>query len=286
MSAHDVLYELLYQVVQPGDENRLVGKTSVIEFPTNKTVAALEEAILQKLGEKLHGKEFDLWMLDPMLAIEEEELLKAIRFPSERLKELDPVNRLSKYWQEAPQDGHLHIVVQLRDSPLVVQHPTSLWQHNTEKLNGIQLLAQFQAEKRGSFLPHDKLLKMNHIVDAHGVSPVLNDAKKELGRIFVLPLLSEQQHQLEPYLQFARQLQNQFPSQKPSNRTVTRKELGHYHAALETHVDMDLDRYREYKEGYFLATYMEIVAAELAERLGLKRVQNSFFLSYAAWVMG
>ncbi|KAH8917256.1 kinase-like protein [Atractiella rhizophila] len=46
---------------------------------------------------------------------------------------------------------------------------------------------------------------------------------------------------------------------------------------------MSLDRYREYKEGYFLATYMEIVAAELAERLGLKMVQNLFFLSDKQW---
>ncbi|KAH8914242.1 hypothetical protein BT69DRAFT_1403221 [Atractiella rhizophila] len=107
MSAHDVVYELLYQVVQPGDENQLVGKTSVIEFPANKTVAALEEAILQKLGEKLHGKEFDLWMLDPKLPSKERDLLKTIKFTSERLKELHPANRLSKYWQEAPHDGHL-----------------------------------------------------------------------------------------------------------------------------------------------------------------------------------
>ncbi|KAH8920032.1 hypothetical protein BT69DRAFT_1284329 [Atractiella rhizophila] len=125
MSAHDDVYELLFQVVHVGDENQLVGKTSVIEFPANKTVAALEKAIRQEFPQNLSTNEFDLWMMDPMLAIEEEEVVKTIRFPSERLKKLHPAFRLSKYWQEAPGDGHLHLLVQLRDPPLVLQHPTS-----------------------------------------------------------------------------------------------------------------------------------------------------------------
>ncbi|KAH8929769.1 hypothetical protein BT69DRAFT_1292281 [Atractiella rhizophila] len=42
MSAHNDVYDLLYQVVQSRDENQLVGKTSVIEFPGIKTIAIAE----------------------------------------------------------------------------------------------------------------------------------------------------------------------------------------------------------------------------------------------------
>ncbi|KAH8927952.1 hypothetical protein BT69DRAFT_683547 [Atractiella rhizophila] len=264
MSAHDVVYELLYQVVQPGDENQLVGKTSVIEFPTNKTVAALEEAILQKLGEKLHGKEFDLWMLDPMLAIEEEELLKAIRFPSERLRKLHPANRLSKYWQEAPHDGHLHIVAQLHDSPLVVQHQTSLWQAHGN-LDQYQSLARIMTLNAGSFEPH-ALLEANKLLPVHdsGDPDIVNAfrrVKNTLGQLFQLPDMPDAVTRA-----IGTSLKNEFFPRGPATqgRIATAAELRHYHEVATAHPF--LARFSDNKEPYFNWTYMMPVAREISRR--------------------
>ncbi|KAH8914892.1 hypothetical protein BT69DRAFT_1289579 [Atractiella rhizophila] len=254
MSAHTEVYELLFQTVRLGDENQLIGKTSVIDIPAHKTVPALEEALVQKFHSKLAGEEFDLWMLIPS----EDHDLTRIRFPCERLRKLERRFRLSSYWSEAPPDGHLHFLIEL------LSPPTIDWRcHGV--LDGYQSLARFVTLKAGSFRPFD-LIAANNILEVNqqqdsNIFGVLRAAKAELGRLFQLPEMPDAVTRA-----VATSLRNNFFQGRTVNqgRRASTTELLHYHQV--TSVPPTMKRFLDNKEAYFNWTYMMPVARGLSQR--------------------
>ncbi|KAH8930679.1 hypothetical protein BT69DRAFT_1234978 [Atractiella rhizophila] len=284
MSTHGEVYELLFQIVQPGDENHIVSKTSVIEFPAHKTVAALEKAMRQEFPEYLSDHRFDLWMLDPKLPSKERQLLKTIKFPSERLRELDPAFRLADYWQQAPASGFLHFVVELRLPSQ--ERPPSPW-HYHGSLDEYQSRARIKTSTRGSFLPHS-LLAENRIfpVDVPRTRPdnshedgniaALRQAKATLGKPFLLPVDPD-----PAMLAIGTSLQNEFFGGAGTHgRRATKAELSHYHHVAV--VEVPMERFLDGKQAYVNWTYLMPVASELScQRYGLIKVSE--FVADKSW---
>ncbi|KAH8919319.1 hypothetical protein BT69DRAFT_501655 [Atractiella rhizophila] len=122
--------------------------------------------------------------------------------------------------------------------------------------------------KQGTFLTHAALLNMKHIINAANLpSPPapLDDATQKLRPIFDLPSPELEEELLGPQVQFAKKFRSNFGYSLPSSqRCLTLRELLHYSAAVGHCLCMDLDSYRDNKEAYFVATYMQHVANELA----------------------
>ncbi|KAH8930689.1 hypothetical protein BT69DRAFT_1345130 [Atractiella rhizophila] len=257
MSAREEAYELLFQILQPGDENLLVGETSAVEFPSNKTVASLKNAIRGEFCEILGRGEFSLWKLDPKLSDKEEDL-KTIKFPCEGLEKFDLKLLLSEHWPNPPPSGHLHFLIEL------LPPPTLDW-HRHDLLDHYQSLASFVTREAGSFKPFDivaenKILEVNNSED-HDIVEAFRLVKVKLGRLFHNPLNPDAVTNA-----VATSLQNNFFVRRPPNqdRKASAAELLHYHQAAT--LPPNLNRFLDKKETYFNWTYMMPVARELSQR--------------------
>ncbi|KAH8917286.1 hypothetical protein BT69DRAFT_1301965 [Atractiella rhizophila] len=198
------------------------------------------------------------------------------------LEILLPYQVVSDLWKSQPDRSQLHIIAEV-----LPFENLDTWQRNNEELSGIQKLAQFQAMKQGSFLTHEALLNMNHIINGANLpSPPapLDDAAQKLRQIFDLPSPELEEELLGPHVQFAKSLRSDFGSSLPSSqRSLTLRELLHYSAAVGHCLYMDLASYRDNKEAYFVATYMQHVANELADRMGRSARRNLDFKANKQW---
>ncbi|KAH8924279.1 hypothetical protein BT69DRAFT_1318969 [Atractiella rhizophila] len=284
MAACDAVYTLFFRMVQPvcGDDNRLVAKPSVIKLASNETVAELEEAIHQKFRESLCGMEITLWMLDPMLRSMEQDCLRTIKFPCDRLKHLDPTFPLSDYWPQAPANRHLHFVVEIYLPSQ--ERPPSPWHHH---LDEYQSRAHIKTSTKGSFSPHS-LLAENRIfqviipdsrpVDSceDGNLATLRRAKTTLGQSFQLPVAPD-----AAAVAIGTSIQKEFFGGAVRNgRRATEAELSHYHQVAK--VDVPMTRFLDGKQAYFNWTYLMPVASELS-RQRYNSINVSDFIADRSW---
>ncbi|KAH8919159.1 hypothetical protein BT69DRAFT_1300421, partial [Atractiella rhizophila] len=267
MSNQIETYRLFFQLVQPDPQtNRIVGTASSVTISSGQLVEDLEKEIRANIRERHPAMcsldDFVLWALQPMLPSKEQAFLKTIKFPSERLKQLDPTFPLSDYWEKPPANRHLHVVVELA------------WHHHGS-LDQYQSRARIKALTKGSFSPHS-LLEQNHIfqVAVPPTRPPNYQEDPNLATLRQAKATLAQQFQLPPdpdaaTLAIGTSLQNDFfGGTVKKGRRATKAELSHYHHVSA--VEVPMERFLDNKQAYFNWTYLMPVASELSrQRYGL-----------------
>ncbi|KAI5122482.1 hypothetical protein M0805_001392 [Coniferiporia weirii] len=117
---------LLYRIID--NQNNILLATGIVHILSNAYVAELKHQVCTKNEGILKPRGIDpsrlsLWKLSTLLPTGKEKTNLDIEFPDPGSDEalegngtvqiLDPFGNISRYWQEDPEEGHLHLVVQV-----------------------------------------------------------------------------------------------------------------------------------------------------------------------------